>query len=453
MASDTAWSIRMKYRRRLRSRIIFFFVLYGIVLTGLYSVATWMLRAELEDRLIGNQIERENIAFLELFRKDPTQPGQPFSRIEGVLFGPNKFANVPFAWRDLPNGVHDLSERLPNGELREYKLAVQKDPDVWAFLSYDLSDQRRLKQQLAIALIVATVVFSGIALLLGVWSASRIMSPVTDLARRLGQNVRGGQHEPLAKAFADDEIGQLAAALDGFAERRAELVERTREFNNDVSHELRTPLAVVRTATELMLSQTDLSDRTRQRLQRIERAAQQCTDLTTALLYLSRQERVPMAPGEACALDQLVPQIIDAQKPLLGRKPVQVSSDLSVPFDVLAPDAVVSVALSNLIGNAFKYTPSGEVLVRVSYPSVTVADSGSGIPEDELEHIFDRHYRGRSATGKGAGLGLAIVLRLCDLYGWQVRVAPRNGGGLEAVLDFAGTALRRALPADSENSE
>ncbi len=107
--------------------------------------------------------------------------------------------------------------------------------------------------------------------------------------------------DELAPYFAEDEVGELAKALDDYAGRLTEVVQRDREFNADVSHELRTPLAVIRGAVELLLSKPDLDDRTRKRLQRIERAEQQCTDLISALLLLSRNERArgPLRRGQA----------------------------------------------------------------------------------------------------------------------------------------------------------
>ena len=108
-------------------------------------------------------------------------------------------------------------------------------------------------------------------------------------------------------------------------------------------------------------------------------------------------------------------------------------------IDVVAPSSVVAVALGNLIGNAFKYTQKGEVVVTIGagHGKVTVEDTGPGIKPEEAEKLFERGIRGDTSAGsKGAGLGLAIVLRLCQLYDWRVSLAPRPHVGTVATLDF-----------------
>src|SRR3546814_9331508 len=91
------------------------------------------------------------------------------------------------------------------------------------------------------ALYGSVIVFTRLSLFVGWWAASRVMSPVSELARRLQSSVDSTSPEPLATHFPEDEVGQLASALDDYAERLTEVVQRDREFNADVSHELRTP--------------------------------------------------------------------------------------------------------------------------------------------------------------------------------------------------------------------
>lgn len=424
----------MRYRHRLRSRIIVSFVLFGTLLTALFAVSSLAMRQYLEDKLIGDQLSLELDSYVTDFRRDPESPGLPFSRIEGYVYGKRRFANVPFAWRDLENGVHDLVEESGSGP-DFYKLAVHKDEDVWFFLRYDVTQEAQARKQLASVLIAAVAVFCLLSFLLGFWSSGRVMRPVSDLARRLEKASTGGGLERLAPHFADDEVGQLAQALDDYAARLTDLVERDREFNADVSHELRTPLSVIRGAVELMLGQKDLDEKSRTRLQRIDRATQQSTDLTQALLLLSRGDRA-LTAGERCEVRRLAEQLAEANRAHLNGKPVEVRVEGEAELIVPAPEAVVAVALGNLIANACKYTREGEVVVRVGSGSVQIDDTGPGLSEEDSRRVFERHYRGRSATGKGAGIGLAIVRRLCDLYRWRVTLEPRKEGGARATLDF-----------------
>jgi signal transduction histidine kinase len=103
---------------------------------------------------------------------------------------------------------------------------------------------------------------------------------------------------------------------------------------------------------------------------------------------------------------------------------------------VIAPESVVAVTVGNLIGNAMRYTAAGEVLITIGNGRVVVEDTGPGIPEAELELVFERHYRGQNISDMGAGLGLAIVKRLCELYGWSIHFRNREAGGLRAELRF-----------------
>ena len=141
--------------------------------------------------------------------------------------------------------------------------------------------------------------------------------------------------------------------------------------------------------------------------------------------------------GVACLVRLLVagPAQQLVQRPHLGNKPVQVRVEIEEPLATAAPSSVVSVAIGNLVGNAFKYTQAGEVVVTVGHGRVAVEDTGPGIAPEEAEKLFERGVRGTSA-GKGAGLGLAIVRRLCELYGWHVSLAPRPQGGAVATLEF-----------------
>lgn len=426
----------MQYRRRLRSRIIISFALFGLGLTALFAVATIYVRARLEDQFINSTLAREVQSFADFKRENPS-PDAPWqlSLYQARIFSARRFSNVPLAWQKFDSGVYDLADYDDKGHLRPYKLAVSKSDDLWAFLQQDVSAQKLSERQLLIALIATVILFAVFSLFMGLWLSSRVMSPVTELARRLRELRKSGNYAPMAPRFANDEVGELALALDDYAARLTHLVERDREFNADVSHELRTPLAVIASTTELMLGQQDLSAKTHERLRRIERAVRQSTELTDALLLLSRSERQAPTDGETTDVAKVVEQVIDISRPHLGNKPVEVRLELEQPLSTVAPSSVVAVALTNLISNAFKYTQEGEVAVIVGHGRVAVEDTGPGFAAEDAERLFERGERGTTLV-KGAGLGLAIVRRLCELYGWEVTLAPRPQGGAVATLQF-----------------
>lgn len=430
----------MRYRRRLRSRIIISFALFGLGLTALFAAATVYLRIRLEDQLINSTLTRELKHFVDFKRDNPAQDAQfPMSLIALQIVRAGRTATIPFAWQSYDEGVFDIEDIGRESKTRPYKLAVYKDKDYWAYLRFDISSQKLSERQLLTTLGATVMLFAILSLVLGIWLSSRVMSPLIDLAGRVRAMSRSGKPELLKQHFANDEVGELASVLDDYSTRLTEMVQRDREFNADVSHELRTPLAVIASTTELLQSSPDLTDKLRERLKRIERAVKQSTELIDALLLLSRRERQAPTDGETTDVARVVEQVVDAQRPHINNKPVVVRVEIEQPLATAAPSSVVAVALSNLIGNAFKYTQSGEVIVSVGHGRVTVEDTGPGINPEDADKLFERGVRG-TTVGKGGGLGLAIVRRLCELYGWQVSLAPRPQGGATATLDFGQSA-------------
>jgi len=422
----------MQYRRRLRTRIIFSFFLLGFGLTALFAASSIYLRSKLEGQLIESTLQREVDNFVQQVRDNP-QGTATFSMLSAKIWSTRNAYKMPLALQNLKTGVYDIEEVDSNGRLHRYKYAIRRDADLVSYVRYDVTSASLSEQRMLLLVLGAIAVFSLLAWLIGIWSSSRVISPVLELARRLRQMVGKENTQQLAPLFPNDEVGQLAAALDDYAARMTQIVRRDREFNADVSHELRTPLAVIRGATELLLANPDITDKMRQRLLRIDRAALQCTDLTTALLMLSRNER---GMG-SCDISRLMRQLAEANRAHLANKPVEVFVEGLDGVVIEAPEAVLSVAIGNLLGNACKYTVEGEVRCRVEADRVLIEDTGPGLSTEDAERLFERGYRGSSVGNTtGGGIGLSIVRRLCELYGWKVSIAPREQGGAVAVLQF-----------------
>jgi Signal transduction histidine kinase len=427
----------MQSRRKLRFRLIVSFALFGFGLSALFAVAALNIRAKVESQLVTASLQQDVDQAVEKVHKDPTKPAGS-DLIEAWMRSDRTLYNMPLSWQALDSGVHDIYETGADGTRHHYKLAVRRKYGLIGFIRYDVTRDELGKQQLLFSVIGAVFLFGLLSLVLGLWLSRKVLKPVSELANRLREFRKVGKAEPLAPHFADDEVGELAHALDEYSARLTAMVERDREFNSDVSHELRTPLAVIASTTELLQGSPDLTEKLSERLKRIERASRQATELIEALLLLSRAERRGPTRGETTEVGKVAADVIESQRPQMRGKPLTIDLTVNETVNVNAPASVLSVALTNLIGNAIKYTLEGSVQVEVGQGRIDVIDTGPGIKPEDAERLFQRGVRGEGAGGSGAGLGLAIVRRLCELYGWDVSMRPRNdANGAVASIVFS----------------
>ncbi|MEO8747179.1 MAG: sensor histidine kinase [Rhodanobacter sp.] len=427
----------MRSRRKLRFRLIVSFTLFGLGLSALFAVAALNIRAKVENQLVVSALQHDVDQAVDQIIAHPDEQSHS-ELLEAWFKSERTLYKMPLAWQNLQSGVHDITETDAKGVVKHYKLAVRRKDGIIGFVRYDAGREQVGKQQLIIALVLAVFLFTLLSLAIGLWLSRKVLKPVTELANRLRDFRKAGQAEPLAPHFADDEVGELAQALDEYSVRLTAMVVHDREFNSDVSHELRTPLAVIASTTELLQGSGDLTPKLSERLKRIERASRQATELIEALLLLSRAERRGPTRGETTELAKLAADVIESQRPQMRGKPLTIDLVVLTPVSINAPASVLSVALTNLIGNAIKYTLEGSVRVEVGNNQVEIIDTGPGIKPEDAERLFQRGVRGEGVGGSGAGLGLAIVRRLCDLYGWRVSMRPReDANGAIASIKFS----------------
>ena len=235
-------------------------------------------------------------------------------------------------------------------------------------------------------------------------------------------------------AVAVDRDRLEREALEAEALRRSDLVKTA--LLRAVSHDLRTPLTGIRTAVGALRSPTlDLSDGDRaELLDTIEVDSDRLSRLVGDLLDLSRLEAGSAAPQpELWSLDDLVRDAVDA---LGAREHVELVGEAPL---VNVDAAQIQRVLANLIENALKFSPpEASVLVRISATRkeaiVRVVDQGPGLPEAELERVFEPFYRRAADERSGAGLGLAIARGFADANGGRVWAESRPEQGATFAL-------------------
>jgi signal transduction histidine kinase len=427
----------MKSRNYLKYRIIVAFLAFSTLLGAVFAITSLTVRQHLSTNLIGESIKKNLDEYMEKFAIDPNAiKGEPIaSNVKAMVLTPEKLPlSLPLSYADLEDGIHNLTE---NG--KQLKVAVNKrhfinGKEVWGFVIFDVTTPKKENKLVYSVLAAFFVGFSVIAYFLALFLSKMILKPLSQLSKMV--NEQGNNPQQLSQHFANDEVGQLALALDNHEAQLTDIVKRDKEFNADVSHELRTPLAVIASTTELILGQADIDEKTKLRLNRIERAVKQSTELTETLLLLAREEQKTDKKLQRTQVGRLIKEILENFDATIKLKKLNVEVKEQDWLQVRAPSAVVSVALSNLIGNAIKYTPQGTIEIILMKDRVKVVDQGIGLKDNELTKIFDRHYRAPEVTSKGSGLGLAIVKRLCELYCWQVIIHKNDINGLTAELIF-----------------
>ncbi|PAP77627.1 sensor histidine kinase [Rubrivirga marina] len=296
------------------------------------------------------------------------------------------------------------------------------------------------------ATLVTVLVAVALALLLGALFASRLLRPVRDVTRRVERLGEGDYADRLPEA-GDDELGRLARAVNEMAARVEVSIQSLRDTDRlrrelvaNVGHDLRTPLAALRVTLDEAerFAGEDRRDDVADAVAAARRQAEGAAALVADLFELSVLDR----PDQALRLG-LVP--VGELVRDVGRQHARAFEADGVSFEVDAPAGLPTVeadgarlvrALSNLLDNARRHTPSGGSVrlgagAEAGRVVLAVADTGEGIAPDVLEHVFERYYRGEGprTRGTGTGLGLAIARAVAEAHGGTLAVESVPGEG------------------------
>ena len=305
------------------------------------------------------------------------------------------------------------------------------------------------------ARVVGWLTFGGIGLtiILASLHARSISRPLKKLAQEL-RLVGKGEFQRYLDIQSPAEVGELSRAFNWMASRLALLDEMKEDFIAHISHELRTPLTAIREGTTLLweeipgpltTSQREIIEVVRNHSERLYRFLSTVLDLSKMEAGMMDYTRVPSDP--AALLDRSIQTVqLTAQ-----RKGIRLEVMCPHPLPVLLLDeGRMQQVLDNLLNNAMKFTPGGG-LVRLAaslkertgetgwdrWVEVRISDTGSGIPLEEIERIFNKFYQSphhQSQRERGTGLGLAIARHIVAAHGGRLWVESQLGKGSTFIL-------------------
>jgi signal transduction histidine kinase len=298
-------------------------------------------------------------------------------------------------------------------------------------------------------LVLATVLLlfaGGIAMVLGYFLSNVIVKRISGL-QQAAQEIQQGKFGANVEVSGNDELSALAMTFNQMSQRLEEAAEKQREldvFRRDLiawaGHDLRTPLASVRAIVEALADGLVEDPQTVQRyLQTAQRDIQSLSLLIDDLFQMSQLDAGGLTlEREKASLSDLISDTLESFSTHATQQEVVLTGNVLAGVDPVWMDVQrIGRVLSNLIGNALRHTPKGgtinvEAQRTAQGVMVSVRDSGAGIHPDDLDHIFERFYRGeksRSRSTGGAGLGLAIAKGIVEAHGGRIGVESQMGNG------------------------
>ncbi len=399
--SDLSWTDRFKAELRGRTRLRIYF------------------------RLLDSQGR-------EIVSSSPKFPWSQLSLEPDSWKGSGGLRSRSFEWRSLP--YREVTVR-PRGGQESFFLQV----------GMDLKQVRNAMGNFYrnVTILVPSALLFCVA---GGWLlARRSLSPIREIASTADRISSQNLGERLKQRGSGDDLDELVGTINRMLDRLDRSFQEIRRFSADVAHELRTPLCAMRGEAELLLSRYHSVEEYQEVLERFAEQFDRLNKLTSDLLLLARFEARPQLDrSEELDLGDLLLGLTELFEALAEEKGIRLEFSAKSKISVCGDRALLQQAFANLIHNAIQYTPGGgQVKVTCeregAWVRVSVQDTGVGIPEQDLPHVFKRFYRvekSRSRDTGGSGLGLSISQRILEAHGGGIRMESTWGQGTNVEVQL-----------------
>ena len=398
-------------------------------LLGVFSAEKIVEKVLVRQALVG-----EAAHFWTRYQQNPDFPTPDTLNLKGYLAVDNSLANIP----------EPLQQRLPgycradfNG--RKPIVYIEDHGNARLYLVFDEEQVANLAFYFGVVPLSLVLLLIYLFAWLSYRQSRNAISPVIKLAYIVEQF--DFRRQSLAqldlnelRRTSDSDVIKLIDALDHFTERLEQFIQREKNFTRDASHELRTPLAVIKSSLALLQKRSDFLPNENQSIARIDHTLRDMESLIETLLLLAREESSPL-PEEDVLINDLLIMLMEQINQAIGNDKVSLEIEQNCLLLIPAAEKVLAILFSNLLRNAFIYTRQGVISITIGDRQVSISDTGIGMSQHQLEHVFEPFYRAH-ADSNGHGLGLTIVTQLCNRYGWKLKIRSKQGEGTRITVIF-----------------
>lgn len=406
----------------LRRRLALALIGLSVGLASLLAISLWLGNRWVEGATLDRVLNRELVSYAH--SAAPSQLDAATTGLRYLRPAKTGTAAPPELERLAPGSHRDFQF----GADRFHVLVRELAPGDRAYLLYDVNALSHRERQLGIALLCGVFAIGLLAWLASGWISQRALAPLEAVVARIRAIDPAQRGQRLESWPEDGELDVIVNAMNEHMAQLDALVSRERAFAGAASHELRTPLSAIRGAAEVL---SVVPEAPRPVLERIEQSVAEAVADLDALLALSQGRELPSR--QPLQLDELLPRLAhDYDEPARESKTRIVWSRLQ-PVTIEAAASVIGIIFTNLLRNAIRAAPDGEVQLELEKHFFSVTDNGEGMTAAELGHAFEPGVKGKHG---GSGMGLYIAHTLARRCGWALTLESLAGSGTVAKLNF-----------------
>ncbi|WP_078593592.1 sensor histidine kinase [Evansella clarkii] len=467
------------FPKKLATKITAMVVMILLILVvTLIGGANWITKTYYQDH-VTREIESRAVAHAELLQE--TTDEAAFNYIEEVEAGKHSFfilLDEDLTVQRMPADISDeflniFSQWLNNNQETIENLdeepfidhvetyMITHIPHVWAiipvtddtgtnssylFLDQDTGELNEARIQLLLLLVVMSIFIILISFFLTRYLTNRVSKPLNDISE-MTEKIAEGDLDIKLNIGGEDEVGHLADSIQSMTEQLKTYRDSRRHFISHISHDLRTPITYIKGYSAVMKESTEINqDEWKEHISVIYHEANRMERLVSDLFLLTKLEegKINLLTEEVPA-EEWLEQIYRSRVLLFDQKSIRHELNISgrCRGSTLRIDpARMEQALVNILENSIRYTPKGgKITVSLTDEKggflLSVKDSGQGIDEKDIDHIWERFYKGdksRTQNDSGTGLGLAIVKEITELHGGKVWVKSKPGEGTQFFI-------------------
>lgn len=313
----------------------------------------------------------------------------------------------------------------------------------WLRINRSISHIKNTLFNIRVVIFTATPIYILFATLSSLFLTSRALTPIDSITKTANIIEKGDLSKRITIPKVNDEVGRLARTFNKMIERIENSFNKEKRFTSDASHELKTPISVISATAEEALIGENKTEDYKKAFRAIIDESKNVSFLISQLLFLVRSEEGKEYLNlEKISLTLIAESVVNQIKDLAKRKDIKMSINSTQDFKLMVDQTLITVLFLNIIKNSIKYNKNGgfiniRLFKKENNVIISFEDNGIGISKEDLPYVFDRFYQAsRARTGKGSGIGLAIVKEITELHNGKISIKSKLGKGSQVKVSL-----------------